>query len=227
MTGKAQFYIGLIIAAAGGLIASCLATGSIGYSDAYLVYCLFAWASSMVKVRLPGITSTMSMNFLFVLVSIAVFTLVETILLAAVACMIQCYVRAKHRPRLIQVAFNVAAWTISSGMAYRVSHWFADYRGGELVILLPVAACLFFFANTFLVSGVLSLVEHKPLFAAWQQCYLWTLPYYLAGSAIAGLAVQAGRTEGWPASLAVLPLMYLLSLFYRTCVERLTRAMPS
>jgi hypothetical protein len=210
MTWKAQFYIGLIIAAGGGLIASCLATGTIGYSDAYLVYCLFAWASSALKVRLPGITGTMSMNFLFVLVSIAVFTLLETVLLAVVACVIQCYVKAKRRPRLIQVAFNVATWAISTGMAYRVSHWFAAYRGGELIVLLPVAACLFFFANTFLVSGVLSLVEHKPLFDAWQQCYLWTLPYYLAGSVIAGLAVQAGERQGWAASLAVLPVMYLL-----------------
>jgi hypothetical protein len=200
-----------------------LATGTFGYSDAYLVYCLFAWASSALKVRLPGMTGTMSMNFLFVLISIAVFTLSATIILAMGACVVQCYVKAKHRPRPIQVAFNVATWAISSGVSYRVSHWFAGHHRGQLVILLPVAAFLFFIANTSLVSGVLSLIENKPLLQVWQQCYLWTFPYYVVGSGIAGLAVEAGRKEGWGASLAVLPLMYLLSLFYRTCVERLTR----
>jgi hypothetical protein len=224
MATKTHFYIALVIAAGGGLLASCIASGTFGFSDAYLVYCFLAWSSSTLKVRLPGMTGTMSMAFLFVLVAVAVFTLSETVLMAAVAAAVQCCLRTRLRPKVVQVAFNVAAWTISSGMSYRISHWFAKNRDERLIVLMPVAACLFFVANTLLISGVLSMVDGKPLFRMWQHCYLWTFPYYLAGSAIAALTVEAGRTEGWRMSLLILPAMYLLYLFYRTCVQRMAPA---
>jgi hypothetical protein len=166
-------------------------------------------------------TGTMSASFLFVLVSVAVFTLPQTILLAVVACVVQSVLRARRRPRLVQVSFNMAAWAIASGAAYRIAHGLAQDRDGRLIILLPVAAAVFFVANTFLVSGVLSLLEHKSLFQVWQQCYLWTFPYYLAGSALAALVVETGRTQGWAMSLVILPLMYLLYLFYKACVHHI------
>lgn len=224
MFTKAQFYIALVIAAGGGLLASCIASGAFEFSDAFLVYCFLAWGSSTLKVRLPGMAGTMSMGFLFVLVAVAVFTLGETVLMAAVAAMIQCCLRTRRRPKVVQVAFNVATWAISSGMSYRIAHWFANERKGRLIILIPVAASLFFVANTLLISGVLSLLDGIPLFRLWQQCYFWTFPYYLAGSAIAALAVETGRTQGWRMSLLLLPAMYLLYAFYRTCVQRMAPA---
>jgi len=35
--------------------------------------------------------------------------------------------------------------------------------------------------------------------------------------------VSTNRSAGWAMSLAVLPLMCLIYVFYRICVERLTR----
>jgi len=79
MTRRTQFYIGLTIASGVALVAGCLASeGAKRHSDAYLVYCLLAWLSSTLKVRLPGITGTISVNFLFILIAIAVFTFSET-----------------------------------------------------------------------------------------------------------------------------------------------------
>jgi hypothetical protein len=60
----------------------------------------------------------------------------------------------------------------------------------------------------------------KPLKNIWQQCYLWSFPYYLVGSAIAGIVTVSSRTIGWEASLLVLPLMYLVYTFYRLYLER-------
>ena len=82
---------------------------------------------------------------------------------------------------------------ISSGAGYRLSHLFAGRQSPQLGVLLAVAASFYFTADTLLVSGVLSLVQGKSLFAVWQQCYLWSFPYYLAGAAIAGLAVETDR----------------------------------
>jgi len=187
------------------------------------VYCLLAWLSSTLKVRLPGITGTISVNFLFILIAIAVFTFSETVLLASVACIVQCLWRPRSRPRIVQVSFNVAALAISSGASYRLSHLFAGSPSPHLAVLLAVAATFYFTADTLIVSGVLSLLQGKSLFAVWQQCYLWSFPYYLVGAAIAGLAVATDRSAGWVMSLSILPLMGLVYVFYRICVERMGR----
>jgi hypothetical protein len=224
MTKTARLYIGLTIASGGALVASCLASeASTGHSGEYLVYCLLAWLSSGLKVRLPGITGTISVNFLFILVAVAVFTFPETVLLASVACIVQCLWRPKSRPRLVQVLFNVSTLAISSGGAYRLSHLAAGPPATNLAVLLAVAASFYFTADTMLISGVLALVQGKSLFAVWQQCYLWSFPYYLAGAAIAGLAVSTNWSSGWIMSLLILPLMYFDYTFFRICVDRLER----
>ena len=224
MSKKAQFYIGLIIASGAGLVATCLAAESaVPHSAGYLVYCLLAWLASALKVRLPGLTGTISLNFLFILIAVAVFSFSETVLLAAVGCVVQCVWRPRKRPHTVQVAFNVAVLSISSGAAYRVSHFLSGTAAAHLAIQLIVAASFYFTADTLLVSGVLALVENKSLFAVWQQCYLWSFPYYIAGAALSALAVETDRSSGWLMSLVVLIPMCLIYVFYRLCVEKLTQ----
>jgi hypothetical protein len=63
-------------------------------------------------------------------------------------------------------------------------------------------------------------VETKPFARSWQQCYIWSFPYYLIGAAVAGLVNVSGRHVGWETSLLILPIMYLIYLHYRLFVER-------
>jgi hypothetical protein len=224
---RAKIFIGMTIASGGALVAACLAgEGATTHSSAYFAYCLLALLASALKVRLPGITGTMSVNFLFILVAVAVFSFSETILLAALACVVQCLWKARRRPRLLQLSFNVAALALSSGLSYRLSHLLTRSNKVSLALLLTTGACIYYTANTLLISGVLSLVEGKPLFALWKQCYMWSFVYYLAGAAIAGLVVTTGEVAGWVMSLPILPSMYLVYVFYRLTVERLARASP-
>ena len=90
----------------------------------------------------------------------------------------------------------------------------------SLSALLVLAACIYFLSNTMLVSGVLCLIDGKPFTKVWQQCYFWTFPYYLVGSAVAGVVTVSSHAVGWQASLLVLPLMYLVYTFYRLYLER-------
>jgi MASE9 len=204
------------------LLASCLAGESTTlHPAAFVAYCLLALLASALKVRVPGVSGTFSVSFLFVLISVAVFSFSETVLLASVACIVQCFWKARRRPRLVQVSFNVSVLAISSGLSYRVAHLFAGSKEVHLAVLLSVATCFYFTANTMLTSGVLSLIEGKSLFHIWQQSYVWTFPYYLVGAGIAALVVEAGRTMGWATAMLVLPVMYLVYVFYRLCVEKM------
>jgi hypothetical protein len=222
MPNNAKIYIGLIVALGFALLAGCLVFQA-EFPDLprYFSYLLLAVLASTLKVRLPGITGTMSVNFLFILIGIADFTLAETLTMGCLAILVQCIWRTRTRAKLVQVVFNIAALAISIAAAYQVSHFaLALARAESLSALLVLAACIFFLSNTLLVSGVLCLIEGKPLKNIWQQCYLWSFPYYLVGSAIAGIVTVSSRSIGWEASLLVLPLMYLVYTFYRLYLER-------
>ncbi|HKW97598.1 MAG TPA: hypothetical protein VJN43_07675 [Bryobacteraceae bacterium] len=223
MPRNAKIYIALVVTFGFALLGGSLAFRA-EFPDLprYFSYLLLAVLASTMKVRLPGITGTISVNFLFILIGIADFTLIETMTMGCLAILIQCVWRAKTQPRAVQVAFNVAALALSIGAAYQVSHYtLALARADSLPALLVLAACLYFISNTLLVSGVLCLLDGKPLKKIWQQCYLWTFPYYLVGSAIAGLVTVSSRTVGWEVSLLVLPVMYLVYLFYRLYLQRI------
>jgi Ca2+/Na+ antiporter len=222
MPKNAKIYIALIVTLGFALLAGCLVFRA-EFPDLprYFSYLLLAVLASTMKVRLPGITGTISVNFLFILIGIADFTLAETLTMGCLAIATQCLWRTKSTPRPVQVVFNVAALAVSIAAAYQVSHYaMALAKAESLSAMLALAACVFFLSNTLLISGVLCLVEGKPLGKIWQQCYLWSFPYYLVGSAIAGLVTVSSRAIGWQGSLLVLPLMYLVYTFYRLYLAR-------
>lgn len=223
MSKRANTFIGLTVAVGAIFLADSLSRDS-RFDNLVAFVCYFAMAmlTSSWKVRLPGIAGTISVNFLFVLIAIAAFSFSETVVLASAACVVQCFWRARRYPRLVQVLFNMSTLAISSGTAYLGAHAIAGRYQVNLPVLLALAACFYFTCNTLLVSGVLSMVESKGLIGVWKQCFLWSFPYYLAGAIVAAIIVYCGRAAGWAMPLGVLPLMWMIHLFYRNCVHRLT-----
>ncbi len=185
-------------------------------------YLLITILASMFKVRLPGLTGTMSLNFLFVLIGLVEFGISETVLLAFAGAIVQSVWKTKTRPKLVRLSFNTAVLVISAALAHRTTHLLlAGEASRYLPVLLTASATVYFFSNTLLVSGVLSLIERRSLRQIWQQCHLWTFPYYLAGGAIAGLISVSSRTVGWQLPLVSLPMIYFVYRFYRLYVDRL------
>ena len=119
--------------------------------------------------------------------------------------------------------FNVGNIVISIAVSYFTAHLVEQPESyGASLIRLALAASLFFMSNTFLVSGVLSMVDRQPLQKVWSQWILWSLPYYLTGMAVAGLMTVSNQHLGWAVSLSCLPLMYLASLWYQRFIARHT-----
>ena len=221
MPAKAKLFIALAIIP--GLIMLSLGVSHWETADPvrFTIYLLLALVASTLKVRLPGVTGTMSLNFLFILIGVSQLSFSETLALGAVASAMQCVWKARTRPSVPQVLFNIAALTMAITSAHFIYHLPQIQQvNGRLLVLLALAACFYFLTNTVLVATVLSLVETKPFARIWQQCYIWSFPYYLVGSAIAGLVTVSSRAIGWHGSLLVLPLMYLVYTFYRLYLAR-------
>src|SRR5713226_8078131 len=178
MPTSAKLYVSSAIAAGLILLAGCLLyKWDFPDLSRYFGYLALACLGSTLKIKLPKIRGTMSINFLFILIGVAELSLAETITLGCVGALIQCLWKPSTQPALIQVLFNISTLVTSIAIAFSASH--ALVHGENLPVLLAVAVCAYFVANTGMVSLVLSLTEEQPFTRVWQQCYLWSFPYYL------------------------------------------------
>src|SRR6202162_1696029 len=186
----------------------------------FICYLLIALLASRLKVNLPGITGTMSVNFLFILLGILELSFTETLVLGTAAIMVQCFYR--DRPSAIQVTFNICASAFSIAVAYDVYHIaFRHWPATTLPLVLIVAASTYFVANTGSIAAVISLTEGKSLRRIWVECYFWSFPYYLVGAGLAGVVGWLNGKFGWQASLLVVPVIYLIYRSYRLYLGKL------
>jgi diguanylate cyclase (GGDEF)-like protein/putative nucleotidyltransferase with HDIG domain len=188
----------------------------------FVCYLAVAIVASGLKVQLPGIDGTMSVNFLFILLGVMELSLPETLIIGCTATLVQSVWQARKRLDPVKVLFNVAGMMANaSAFTYLTYHWLLGRYGASKPILLMVAALVFFFANTLPISVVIALTEGKSSRKVWSECYFWSFPYYLVGAAAVGLVGIVNRSAGWQTSLLVLPLIYWVYRSYRLYLGRL------
>src|SRR6185369_8561298 len=186
----------------------------------FICYLLIAILAARLKVRLPGITGTMSVNFLFILLGVLELGFAETLALATGAILVQCFYR--DRPSPLQVTFNLSASAISIAIAYSVYH--LAISGAQVKshpLLLGLAAISYFAANTGSIAAVIALTEQRSIKNLWVECYFWSFPYYLVGAAFAGMIGWFNREFGWETSLLIVPIIYLIYRSYRLYLGKL------
>jgi MASE9 protein len=221
MTSQAKLYIATITTLAGTVVAAGLSRWNPGNLTRFVQFFSLAMLASGMKVRLPGFKTNISLNFVFVLVGIALFTFGETVLIGLGGALVQSLWKTQNRPKRIQVLFNAACLTVCTAAAFVAPRYVLAALGiDSLSALMALGACVYVVLNTGLVSLVISLVERRPLRELWSSCYEWTFPYFLVGTAIAGLASAASHGTAWGATLLVLPAMYFVFLYYRMHIVR-------
>ncbi|HXW93485.1 MAG TPA: HD domain-containing phosphohydrolase [Terriglobales bacterium] len=185
-------------------------------------YLIVAILASGLKVQLPGIDGTMSVNFLFILLGVVELSLPETLLIGCAATLVQSVWQVRNRLDPVKVLFNVFGMMANaSAVCYFTYHWLDARIGSNRPILLMAAALVFFLANTLPIAVVIALTEHKPIRKVWSECYFWSFPYYLVGAAAVGMVTIINQRAGWQTSLMVMPLIYWVYRSYRLYLERL------
>jgi hypothetical protein len=216
MSRAAKWYIALVVASGTGILllaARWWSSASLAQFAALLCFTLFA---STLKVRIPGMTSTISPNFAFLLVGMAFFSFSQVMAVAAGAALVQSFWRPKSRPRMVQVVFSVATLVLSSAFAFSLAHLMVrPLDSNNAVALVVVAGTLYFFLNTVLVSMVVGLTEGQPLQQVCQHCFEWVFPYFAFGIVVMGLMSGSFSTvTAWRSSLQVAPAMVLAYLYF-------------
>src|SRR5579863_926774 len=216
----AKLYITLIVSA--GM--ATLIYGGIHQSSKniaeFICYLCIAILASRLKVSLPGITGTLSVNFLFILLGVLELSFSETLILGAVSILAQTLY--PERPNALQVSFNVCAGAMATALTYVVyDHPWSSLLISSRPLLLGFAACVYFVANAGSIAIVISITERRPLRKILVDCYFWSFPYYIVGAGIAGTIAWLDRAFNWETSLLMVPVVYLIYRSYRLYLGKL------
>ena len=221
MPSLAKIYIALIAAVAIAALTVAAYQWKPENLGRFFLFFSLAMVASAMKIRLPGLKTTISLNFVFILIGIALFSFGETVLIGLGGALVQSLWRPLQRPKPVQIFFNGACLTVCTAAAFWASHSFLAMLGlTSLSAMMVVGACAYVVLNTGLVSLVISLAEGRPLGELWSSCYEWTFPYFLVGAAVAGLASAAGHGSNWGMTLLVVPVMYFVYVYYRMHIVR-------
>lgn len=216
----ARLFIALVvIAGLGTLIYGGIHQSSRNIAE-FICYLGIAILASRLKVNLPGITGTLSVNFLFVLIGVLELSFTETLILGAISMLAQCVY--PYRAKGLQVAFNVCASAISTALAYiAFHHRLTNQAIDSRPVLLGLSATVYFIANAGSVATAISLSERRPVSRILADSYFWSFPYYLVGAGIAGGIAWLNERFNWETSLLVLPAVYLIYRSYRLYLGKL------
>jgi hypothetical protein len=221
MPSPAKAYIAMIAALATAVLVVVASRWNPENRGHFVLFFALAMVASAMKIRLPGLKTSISINFVFILIGIALFSFSETVLIGLGGALVQSLWKPLQRPKPVQILFNGACLTVCAAAAFWASHTMAAFVGpNSAAAMMAVGACVYVVLNTGLVSLVISLAEGQSLKNIWPHCYQWTFPYFLVGAAVAGLASAAGHDANLGATLLVVPAMYFVHLYYRMHIVR-------
>ena len=188
----------------------------------FLFHLTLAVLAACFRISLPTITGTLTINFLFVLIGIAEFSLSEVLLIATSMTALQCVLAQDRRPTVGKILFNVGVVALATTATYVV---YADPRFAAAGVPRPAmhvtAAFVLYVMTTFPISMAIALTERRSIARTWRECSLWSGPYYLAGASVVLLLSATTSMLGWQMVLFVMPVAYLITRSYQLYAGRI------
>jgi hypothetical protein len=215
MPRTARIYISLIVSAGAAVLLIAAGSWASTSLPQFVTLLGFAGVSSTLKIRIPGLESTMSPNFIFLLLAMLCCSFSEVASIALVAALAQSLWAAK-RPRLIQVVFSAAVLVLSATVAFESARLLLG-SGSSIspLVFAILAGTLYLPLNTALISAVIGLVEGRPSFEIARICYECVFPYFMGGLLFAGMVCGAfSRSSIWQGAAVLFPVAVLGYLYF-------------
>jgi len=184
-------------------------------SARFAAFLLVACVAARLRIKLPGITGTMSVNLPFILVAAAEMNTAEALAVGFISTFFQCLAKGKKFNGM-QVSFNCSTITLAVA-ATRLIYVAPSVASAvsSPSLRLAIAAAGYALANTVPVAIVIGLTEAASILRTWLEMLQLSFPYLVASAGIAGLALTVTQEIGWQVPLAVLPIMAGIFLSYR------------
>jgi hypothetical protein len=213
---SAKLYITLVMASGLVVLGFAIVNANPIHFARLAAFLLVACLAARLKVKLPGITGTMSVNLPFILVAVAEMSLAEALLVGCISNLVQCLPRGEQEFNGVRVAFNFCVMAL----AVEATRWvfglpaLAGYASSAS-LRLGIATIGFYLVNTVLVAIVISLTERCNPWRPWLGMVQLSFPYYVASAGIGGVALTLAMRVGWQVPVAILPVMLGIYYSYR------------
>ena len=181
----------------------------------FLAFLLVACVAARLRIKLPGVTGTMSVNLPFILVAAAQMNTAEALAIGFISTFFQCLGKGK-KFNLVQTAFNCSTITLAvaaTRLVYAAPSVASAVSSPSM--RLAIAAAGYALANTVPVAIVIGLTEAASILRTWLEMLQLSFPYLVASAGIAGLTLTVTQEVGWQVPLTVLPIMAGIFLSYR------------
>ena len=209
-TRLAQTFIGsMIVAGIGSTIWASGNSHTLHLSHALAVAALAALTSRM-KVKLPGINGTMSVNMPFLLIAVVNLSAVEAVAITCLSTLVQCWPKRDGTFKPVQMLFNLSMMASATSMASLLwhSHWLGKSAWASEPLMLASATATFFLGQTAPVAGIIKLTEGTALRRIWMSLAQLSFPYYVVSAGVTSMVNVISHHSGWQLALAAFPVMY-------------------
>jgi hypothetical protein len=183
----------------------------------FLSLLIISAVASRMKVKLPGVDGTMSVNLPFMLIAAAQLSLFEAVVVALVSSGVQCIPKSDATFQPVKMLFSVSTMVLSAGAAALLLHndWLINATHRFSSVPLVAACSMFFLVNTLPVATIISLTEGSHLPRIWSSICHLSFPYYVACTGVTSIITAMSQVICWQAALAILPVMLLMYRCYR------------
>ena len=183
--------------------------------------------SSRFKVKLPGMTSSMSGNLPVILLGVTQLGFFASLLVAVTAAIAQSYTSGGSKTKPIQFVFNACTLLNASGLAYVAYHsQILGTHATAHTMSLVLAAATYFLANTAPVASIIGLTEGGNPFALWHKVFLWSFPNYVIGAGLTVIASAFSTISGLATVAALMAVLFAVYQSYRMYVGRAEQTQP-
>jgi signal transduction histidine kinase/FixJ family two-component response regulator len=194
----------------------------------FVVLVALAGLTSSWKVNVPisvANGATLSVSYAANLMALLLLGTSHAVLISLAGVWTQCRYRQKQSYPLYKTLFSCAAIVITMIATGRAYVWLGgpigEFTGPGMARSFVVAIATYFFVNTALIAGAISLSTGRPVVQTWHKEFMWLAGSFLAaGTAGALAAVVVARGEHWKALLLAAPI-YLTYRTYELFVGRL------
>lgn len=188
-----------------------------------LLFLLTTIISSRIAIKVPRVNTTITVADTFVFLTFLLYG-PESAVIVAAADGLSSGLRISRR--WITVLFNAGA---NASALFTTGAIARFLFGSDLnihsqpysfsLILLCVAALVYYLLHTWLVAICMGLKTDRPIWQTWTTHYLWSSLTYFIGAFLAGAIVKLENTISFYAVLAPLPIISIIYFTYEKYLE--------
>jgi hypothetical protein len=217
LSTKTKILVGFVVVGGLGILLQVPLTWGHPAYGRFIGTLLVALFAARLKVSLPRLTGSMSVNLPFILLALSELSVAHALLITGASTFAQCLWSESSQQKPIKMMFNVGVSLIAAEAAWLTLQATAPNLG----LGLALGALAYLLVNTIPVAAVIAFTETGGLFGIWKKILQLTFPYYLLAAGVAGLAKLATHAFDWYVPLLILPLMFPVQRSFRLYFQAL------